>query len=196
MRAIALALFLVVSQVVYAQKAWDLALDKDGIKVYLPKDLSSGQAFRASCTVDATLDGAIQMIRNARNYPSWISNIIEAKTVKVLNDKSFIVWYKIDMPPGFDDRDIVLLNTIESSPDQTVILLKSVPGAYPESQTVKRIEKAHGYWLFRKKSNGKLFVEYQFYTDMGINFPQWIVQTFMVKSPYKTLKNMKQCLEK
>jgi hypothetical protein len=96
------------------------------------------------------------------------------------------------MPIGFKNRDIVLNNTVQKvSANKTKIKLSALPKAYPVQNKFVRIDNASGFWLLCE-NNGKTTVTYQFFTDPKANFPDWVINLFIVDGPYKTLLNLKK----
>jgi hypothetical protein len=197
MRLICLVLTLTIWQVGIAQ-TWRKALEKDGITVWLPTEKNKqGKEFRARTIVYASTDKILKMLRDAEKYPSWVENLSEAKTIKLYNPNLFVIWYKVDMPVGFSDRDVVLENKVVRTQNGTIkVLLRSKPNDYPKINQVVRINNTYGYWLLKPLSKQKTLVIYQFYADAGIELPGWLVNMFLVKGPYKTLKNLRQWVEK
>ena len=193
-----ISVFLLCSFWLGAQTQWRLALNKDGIKVWVPKNADSRvQVFRAQTVIEASNDDLLAMIRHAEKYPQWVAQVSDAKVVRKKSTNDFIVWYEIAMPTGFTDRDVVLENQVVKLKDGTMrINLVSRANNYPVKKHMVRIDNAHGYWLFIPLSDNKTKVIYEFSADMEMNLPLWMINKFLVNSPYKTLKNLRQWLEK
>ncbi len=57
------------------------------------------------------------------------------------------------------------------------------------------ISHVAGYWQFTKVEDNITDVVYQFVSDPGGNIPDWLVNSFVVQSPYHTLENLRERLE-
>ncbi len=179
-----------------AQDNWTLKLNKDGIKVYVLNNSNNLQSFKAQTYIRTTPERILTLLRQPNTYNQWIAQVSEAKMVKKYSDNRFVIWYKISMPSGFKDRDVVVENIIhKKSNGEITVQLISRPGAYPVQKSTVRIEKAYGSWTLQPQ-NGKILVTYEFHSDPKTNIPQWLSDIFMVKKPYQTLKNLRQWTEK
>ncbi len=176
----------------FGQNNWELRKNKNGIKVYTRKTGNSNIVeFKATTVINTKAENILNTLKNAAEYPQWIDQVDFAKLLSQ-NGNNFIVYYTIDMPIGFKNRDIVLNNNIlQLSQNKIKINLSAVPKQYPEQDKYVRIENANGYWLL-SENNGKTTVTYQFFTDPKADFPEWVVNLFIVDGPYETLSNLKQ----
>ena len=52
-----------------------------------------------------------------------------------------------------------------------------------------------GYWQFNMIDDSTTLVRYQFLSDPGLPMPDWLINMFIVKNPYKTLQNLRERLE-
>jgi hypothetical protein len=43
-------------------------------------------------------------------------------------------------------------------------------------------------------SGGNIKVQFQYFADPGGKIPAWLINTFVVKNPYKTLTNLRRLL--
>jgi len=186
-----ISVFLLCSLWLGAQTQWRLAKEKDGIKVFLPvKNNGTLQEFKVTGTIDKTPAQILAKLKDAKTYPLWIAQISDAKVIKSYNANRFVVWYKIAMPTGFRDRDVVVENSIEYLDGGKIkVNLSSKPLDYPKQDGMLRIVVAHGYWLLIPQGS-KTKVTYEFHYDPQINLPTWLVNKFMVEKPYQTLVNL------
>ncbi len=172
-------------------QTWNLKKDSDGIKVYTRVNSSTNICeFKASTNVNASPDELLKLLKQTSEYPQWVNQVSSAKTI-LSGNNDFIVYYKIGLPVGFKDRDIVLDNKINKLSNGYKIELKTASDKYSLQNNYVRITDAYGYWLFEQNGTNS-DVTYQFYSDPKGSFPSWLVNVFIVDGPYKTLKNIKE----
>lgn len=192
MKRIAIIIFLLLAFITsFSQSSWELKKNSQGIKVYLKSvEDSKIKAFKATTTINASLNEIYKVIATAKDYSSWVDQVSYSKCISK-SSSNFVVYYQINLPAGFKNRDIVLDNKIISKTSKQIkIGLKSAPNSYPIQKKFIRIKKANGFWLLTKNGN-KTTVSYQFYSDPEGNFPTWLINVFLVDGPYKTLLNLK-----
>ncbi len=176
---------------VFSQNDWELKKSSDGINVYTRKTNNSDiYEFKANTTVNASTNDVFNVLFDADNYSQWVDQISYSKKV-TSSEKFYLVYYQIDLPIGFKNRDIVLQNNVLKDDNGTItVKLVSAPENYSKKDGFIRIEEAYGYWYIKPAGNLSE-VTYKFYSNPKGNFPAWIVNIFIVDGPYKTLKNLK-----
>lgn len=185
--------FIFISVALTAQSAWTLQKDEDGIKVYTRKPANSDIfEFKATTNVQFTIEKFVKILRDASSYPKWISQVSFAKNIDCPSTECFIVYYKIGMPIGFKNRDIVLSNQIKKIDDKQIqIDLQTANDKYSLQKDCVRITNGYGFWNLQQIDTNQLQVTYQFYSDPKGSFPAWLINIFLVDGPYKTLQNLK-----
>jgi hypothetical protein len=173
---------------------WILVKNKNNIKVFLPqKNNSHWQTFKVIAHINASPEQITNFLANTKLYPQWIDKVTQAKTVSS-GKNQFVVWYRISMPFGFNDMDIVLLNKIIRQNNKIIIRLKAVPNLWPKQKNLYRITHAYGYWDIEKSGNGSKII-YVFSLIPEINLPTWLIGSLIAQSPYNTVLNLKHFLE-
>ncbi len=169
---------------------WQLTKNQDGIKIYIRERSDGNVEFKGFTTINATPSMILKVIKDGRNYPEWIDKVSDAEMIET-GKNYFVVWYRISMPIGFDDRDIVLRNEIVKQKNGAIkINLVSQSGKVAPKPGIVRIENAQGYWELVPKGRQTL-VKYRFFADIGTGLPAWIVKLFVDQAPFNTLKNLK-----
>ncbi len=192
MKTLFLIITIIFSGFILKSQSWELKKSTDGISVYTRKTDESGICeFKATTKIDAEVDEIYKIVTDASNYNTWVDQISYSKFVSK-GTNIFTVYYQIKLPVGFKNRDIVIENkVVTNTADKIKIELKSTPTAYPEQKSYTRITDAYGYWLIQKSGN-QTEVTYQFYSDPKGIFPAWLINSFIVDGPFKSLKNLKQ----
>ncbi len=174
---------------------WKLAKVKDGIKIYtrIPEG-SKLKEYRAETIIEATPERILEVLINANRYSEWMSGVKETRYMKNEGDSSFYIYARLSVPWPFDDRDevsgsVVMKDTI---PGGYFMPIRLVSGVVPEKKGVVRMTNGKGYWLIEPLSGGKTRLVHQFIGDPGGNMPAWIVNIFLVDSPYKSFLGLRQ----
>ncbi|MDZ7607600.1 MAG: hypothetical protein U5K79_18875 [Cyclobacteriaceae bacterium] len=55
-------------------------------------------------------------------------------------------------------------------------------------------ESAYGSWIVRQENENEISIRFQYHADPGGDIPGWLVNAFIVKSPYQTLVNLRDLL--
>jgi hypothetical protein len=134
--------------------------------------------YRIRGTVDATPDALVRAVRVIAADPARAP---KGQTRQLLSktDREFVVYTLIDLPPLFDDRDIVTRGVSSSDADSGArrIHWKAVDDvAAPSSDGVVRIHRAEGVWAFTPGEGGATLAEYETYMDPAGALPSWLIQ--------------------
>lgn len=178
-------------------EAWKLEKDKDGIKVYT-RHVEGYQIkeFKAVSIIEAKMEDILTLVLDAEHYAEWMSNTTSAKTIKTEENGDFLVYYQLSLPWPMQDRDAISQNQIISGTDSTVIRTVLLPDYLPADSKLVRMKVANGGWVFKPLADNRCHLTYQFVADPSTKVPGWIANLFVVESPYKTIFNLKERLEK
>ena len=196
-KRITIAILIFVSEVsiAFAQTTeWTLQKNEDGIQVYTRNHPTSNiLEFKAVTILNCKIDKVKKVITNVNSGIDWMEHIIVSKLLKTDHKGNMYAYYEIDVPWPLENRDIVVFQKIKrQTPDNWKMTISSIPKYYPEQEGVTRVRIAKGYWKLIKLQNNKTKIIYAFYSDPAGNIPAWIVNLFIVDSPYETMKNLKQ----
>lgn len=184
---------------VYATgSGWQLAKEKSGVKVYTHDNYSNGmKGAKGVVQIRATVDQALDLLRNFSSYPQWMYQCSEAKLLKQISDTEFQVYSVVDAPFPVSDRDLV--STVSASQDASgaiTLRLGCLPKGHPEKSGKVRIPRFEGAWILTPKTNGTIEVVYQYASDPGGSIPTWVANASLTDIPLYTLIKMKEKLEK
>jgi hypothetical protein len=134
--------------------------------------------YRVQGTVEATPDALVRAVRVIAGDPARAP---KGQTRRLISktDKEFVVYTLIDLPPLFDDRDIVTrgVSSTDEASGARRIRWKAVDDvAAPSSDGVVRIHRAEGIWVFTPGEGAGTHAEYETYMDPAGSLPSWLVQ--------------------
>jgi len=180
-------------------QSWNLAKDKNGVKVYTRKRDGWGiKEYKVKINVKATLSKVRQVLQNdVKSRKKWSHNCLEVREVERSGDV-VCIYNKVDAPWPVADRDnVTRFEFVTQSSKQFRInmsVLKSHAKA-PEYSGVVRIKRLKGYWIINDHGNGVVSIMQQCVADPGGSIPDWLANTSVVDSPYNSMWNLKKYLE-
>lgn len=195
---ILLGLSLVSFSSVCAQEDWKLVKDKEGIQVYTRKtDVSSFVEFRGITFIDAQVSSFISVMQDAGNMTNWVYSLIKAQLLEMHSDTIMIYYAESKLPWPFDNRDAVYRDYFEWDADKRTLYvhIDCLPEYLEENKGVVRIPYAKGYWKVQEIEKNKFKVIFQMIVDPGGSIPAWLVNAFVVDTPFETLQGLKEVIK-
>lgn len=176
--------------------SWEKQLEKDGITVHtrsLPD--SKLKSFRAEMTVsDTDLESVKDVLVDVQGFAEWTSDV---KSVKVLqveqpNHKLYRLWIQVPFP--FERRDLVQeMKLVDETDLGFRVVLTNRPGFVPPDKKCVRMPAGDGYWEVSSIGDS-IRVVFEYHSDPGGDIPPWLVNMFIVQSPFKTLRNFRDMI--
>ena len=196
---------LAISFTTVSSYAWDLQpLPNDetsDVKVWTQAlEGSQFKAFKAEVTINAPLDRIVSVIRDTENVPKWYYRSKLAKKIKRLNDHQSLNYSITDLPWPVSDRDSVILATVTTQPDGSVLIkMTGQPNAYPPQENLVRVPKLDGFWKLMPNSVDtappSVRVTLQISTEPGGDIPSWLANAMVIDMPFNSLNNLKMQVE-
>jgi hypothetical protein len=171
--------------------------EKGGIEIYTRKtDVSKFIEFRGITFIDSKVSSFVGAMRDAENMTNWVYSIVEARFLKMPDDTTLIYYAESKLPWPFDNRDAVYLDIFQwdASKRTLYVRIESLPEYLEENRGIVRIPYAKGYWKVEETGNNKLKITFQMIGDPGGSIPAWLVNAFVVDSPFETLKGLKEVI--
>lgn len=203
MKQLTLIALLVLSQAIALAGDWELARDKDDIKVYTRDvDGSKFKAFKGETQVSAELNRLLALMDDTAACVDWMHTCKSPRLIRKLNPLERYTYMVNDLPWPVSDRALLLHATISQSMDDrvvTVALESLSPAALapadqaqvPDEKGVVLIEVASGFFRFTPLEDNTTHVEYRMHTEPSGSLPASLVNSMLVDTPFYTLKNMK-----
>jgi hypothetical protein len=176
---------------------WQVAKEKDGIKVSLSEVSGSKyKAYQGVTVMKTTMAKLRALQEDVSGACAWIH---ECKSQKLLKHESGKSWTytQFNTPWPVTPRDSVLeVTTVEGADGSLTRNLKGVPAYAPEEKGFVRVAQVDGFWKFTPKGADQVEVIYQVHTEPGGDVPSWLANKFVVDAPFNTLKALKERAEK
>lgn len=176
--------------------AWKKRLEKDNIVIYtrqLPD--TKYLEFRAETEVIGSISRFKEIITDFDNYEELLADCKSIDVIETPSPDQFVYHMELSVPFPFAERDIVQLLAIEETDKQLNIRLDNLPEKIETQENVVRMQRASGSWVVKQISGDKIYINFQYFADPGGNIPPWLVNSFIVKSPFKTLQTIREKME-
>ena len=190
-------LLLLITLNAFSQTEWELKKEKDGIKVYLANSNDTKiKKFKVETFIMATpLEIANAVVDLENNY-KWFVNVEKAELIRQLGKDKFLFKQVIQVPFPFKNREVVATSSVKYFPNGIIrIELMEDPNIIPENEDYVRMPISRGYWNLTPNGEGTN-VEYSFLADPAGDIPTWLANQFIVNSPLKTIKGLREYLKK
>ena len=175
---------------------WKKSLDKDEIVIYTRKNESSSiQEFLAKAEMEGSISKFREVMSDVDDYENWMPDVKSTEIIEENSENDFTYHMKLKVPFPFTKRDIVQQLIFTGSDKELIIDILNKPDAIEVSEDFVRMPGGDGRWTIHQISENKISINFQYLTDPGGGIPAWLVNSFIVKNPHKTLLNIKKKLQ-
>ncbi len=183
---------------VAAQTEWELAKDKNGIKVYTAKEANS--KFK-SVKVEARLAGTLQkltdVLLDVNNIKKWVFSTKESYALKKISTYEILYYNETSLPWPVSNRDVPIQMKLTADFENNTLKVVStgVPQAIPIKKGIVRVPELGNSWDVKYDGKNTLFITYLLSMDPGGSIPPAITNMFMTKGPFETFTNLAERLK-
>lgn len=177
------------------ESQWELSLDKDDIAVYTREhETSRFKEFKAESKMFGSIEKFRKIITDIDNYEVWLPDCKSAKIVESAGSNNITYHVKLKVPFPFANRDITQQIVLNETEETLEVEIFNRPNKVEEDKNYVRMPVGHGKWVIRQISEDEIDIRFQYMSDPGGNIPAWIVNTFVVKNPHLSLKNIRKLM--
>jgi len=173
--------------------AWDLEVERGGIKVYTQEiPGSSFKAFRGEMHLQASLKEISAQLMDVEAMKDWLHDCSKSELVSRMEGREFIVYQEAEAPWPVSNRDYLLHSKIEQDPQTKVVLMSftALVDGGPQNDECVRVTELRGFWRLTPLPGGQVYLEYETHADPAGALPAWLANSFVVDQPLNTLKNL------
>lgn len=195
--------FLLISTVLlvnfsYAEEAWKLEKDKDGIKIWNRKTPNSSlKEFKVSTILQISPEKLLTFLKNTTLYEKWMYKV-DAGSVKVIkkNNENDYYTYMTISAPLIKTRETITHMVFNTADNKGVILvnLDGTPDLLPKNDKYVRIPKMKAYFKITPLGNGKVELTHQAYGSPGGAVPDVLANLSSVDCPFYMFTKIKSLL--
>lgn len=156
---------------------WELALDKNGVKVYALKSPGSTlKQFKAVARIKTTLNRAVAAMTDTSTEAcaEFVPGCISGEILEPWNSQSlyYVQSYHLNFPFPFSDRDLVIKTQFSQDLQNKAVLVRctALPNSLPQHAHSFRVTNMHNSWQFTPLEDGKLEVEFLGNYDIGMPY--------------------------
>jgi len=177
--------------------SWQLAMEKNGIKVYTrPREGSSIKEFMGVVVVEGSVPQLVAILQDNTIVPQWMYHTSKGELIRKISDMEWDNYYQNFFPFPVGKRDMALRFKMSQGAGKKVsLLITSIPGAVKPENGYTRIKNAGGEITLSPLGNGETTVTYQFFADPGGYIPVFLINAFVTDDPYNTLYNLRELLK-
>ena len=177
------------------ENLWELRLDKDDIAVYTRQlETSRFNEFKAETKTHGSIEKFKEIITDIKNYPDWVPDCKSANIVESPNENNIIYHLKLKVPFPFANRDITQQIILNETEDKLEVEIINRPNKVEEDKNYVRMPVGYGKWVIHQVSEDEIDIQFQYMADPGGNIPAWLVNTFVVKNPHLSMKNIRKLM--
>ena len=175
---------------------WNLALDRDGIRVYTrPSPGCPLDEFRAITEIKATVDSIEKVLRDVNCQPQWMADCLESGLLKQFDTDHIVCYNVLNMPWPFSDRDLLIdTRFVKEKGGRKIVVDMSVfsEDIKPVNKKYVRIRDFRATCSVEEVSPGTCFVEYINRVNPMAPVPAVIANRIAKNNPFNTLKGIKR----
>lgn len=181
-----------------AQSAWEQIKDKDGIKVSRKNsDSSAFKSIKVEGFFEGTWDKLVYILKDTKHHSQWVYKSSNVRFVSSTDPNDFTYYTVTEVPWPFENRDLII--NMKFNEDHTGKVHRIVTNAQPADIPVKpgmvRVPYFKAVWLVKILDKNKMFISYTVSLNPGGSLPPWLVNTFAVKGPFETFRNLADLLK-
>lgn len=183
----------------FAQGAWELAKQKDGITIHNRKmEGTKLKEYKGTVVLNASLSQVLSILQNYQMHDKFVFKAKKG-SVEVLkkNGNDLYTYMVIETPWPASNRDIVThYHTHAPAKDGSVTInVSAVKNMKPEQKGIVRVEEMKGYWKVTPLNDGKVEVIHQAYSRPGGNVPEGMANSASVDAPFDMLTKLKSLIK-
>jgi len=180
----------------HSQKKTNLALDKEGIKIYLTKlDTTPFKEYRAIMTVKANIDTVVKQILDIKSLQKWNFKTRKSELIRKVSDTSWIFYMNHHLGWPVQDRDHVSKVTLIKKEAEQTITIFPANNVLKEKEGIIRLTNFKGFWYLKKISDNQTLVMQQIYGNPGGSIPAFMVNMVVTKGPFESFKELRKRVE-
>ena len=173
---------------------WKFAQNKEGIEIYTRQpEGTKFKEFKGITEIELSLHSAVAVLTDVESMPDWVADCESTKLIA--NQGKRVIYHMIiSVPFPFENRDMVqeLIFNYDKSSGRMEILLRQNNEAVAPIKGITRMPVSVGKWTFEPINKNTYNVIFEYLSDPGGALPAWLVNSFLIRMPYKTLSGFRE----
>jgi START domain len=179
-----------------AAPKWKHILREDGISVSTREVAGrSFPSFRGIGVVHANIFEVLAVLSDIKRYTEWQGSCAEARLLRKISEREYIVYSRTDAPWPVSDRDTVNRSKVHVDLKRRIVNIKfraiktRLQG--PVSGVV-RMNKLRGHFKLTSLARNKTKVDYKVDADPEGMLPTWLAKIATKKLPLETIQKLRK----
>lgn len=193
--ALRLTVAFLLSYTCLTAQEWELHSDHDGIQVYTLDQVDTKvKRLRATVTIDATLEQAINAQLDVENMPTWYDRIAAVNLIRTKSAVDLDISVLIDLPWPLKDRYTTLSATGHMDGDNNTLHISTryLGNEANTPEDVVVVTEIGSSWTIRSVGANTLYIDHEVYLDPGGVLPAWLINLSSTEGPRKTLEGFRK----
>lgn len=177
-------------------EGWKKSLDKDDIVIYTRRAESSKlDEILAITKMEGSLEDFRRIITDIEIIPDWVPDCKSAEIIESANENDIIYRMVLKVPFPFSNRQNIQQLKLSEAEDELKVQVVFRPDKVTADDDIVLMEEGSGEWLIQKVSDKEISIRFQYFADPGGEIPDWLVNSFIVKSPFHSLQRLRKLLK-
>jgi hypothetical protein len=185
------------TEILGSDTGWELAKDKNNIKVYLREtDLSPVKVFRTVTELEVDFHRLVAMVWDGESYPDWLYLVNEVEILAEVSDTQQYTYTIHNAMWPVKKRDYISLRQIYQDQKTLAVTVETclAKDYMPKKKGLVRIPFIYCYGTMTPIGNGKVKLLYEVLVDAGGWLPKWVIEFYQPIVGYITFRNIQKKL--
>jgi hypothetical protein len=178
----------------FAQPAWELKKEENGIRIYSRSVKESKyKELKAVFDLPGTYEQLRSILNDVNNYKTWVCNTESSHLVERKSETEMVYYSRVSAPWPISNRDFYSDTRIwmDSTNHQMRLSSRSID-RFPPTGHVVRIAFLRSEWIITAPSPNTLHVEYTLSWDPGGDIPAFLANAVSTSGPLQSFTQLKR----
>jgi len=195
MRAVTLLVAIFAASTAVAAPGWKRVLSEEGITVTSREVPGRGfPTFRGVGVVQANIFDVLAVLSDIKRHTEWMDRCAEARLLRKINEREYIVYTRTDVPWPISDRDSVNRSKVDvdlARREVNVRFWAVRSGLVGPVSGVVRMDRLRGHYKLTALDMTRTKVDYQVDADPGGLLPRWLARLATRRLPLQTIRKLR-----
>lgn len=184
----------------HAAPSWKWITREDGIAVAM-RDVPGRDfpTFRGVGVVGASIYDVLAVLSDTKRQPEWMDRCIDARLLRKISEKEYIVYSRTDVPWPIADRDAVYHSKVHVNRKRNMVNIRFRAVRSKLKGKVKgvvRMTSLRGHFKLSARSLNSTLVDYQVDADPAGSIPRWLAKIATRRLPLQTIRKLRKQVKK
>ena len=151
--------------------------------------------FRGVGVVKASIFQVLGVLSDTKRHTQWMDRCVEARLLRKISEKEYIVYSRTDVPWPISDRDAVYHSRVHVDRKRHIVDIRFRAVASPLKGKVKgvvRMTRLRGHYKLTAHSLNSTLVDFQVDADPAGSIPKWLARAATRRLPLQTILKLRK----